>query len=137
MCFLEIPTKHFKKKRKGSRISPTPLPVDLLEAEVHVFPGILPLFAEAVVARFQLDNLQLILLSCNLMRAQFTHFGAECHEGLVSSISWVCEDAGLEDFTSVFVGECTNLHLAVALSKGDERPRVDDSLIVSSLCHSS
>lgn len=89
------------------------------ETQVHVLPVVLTLLAEAVVATLKLNDLELVLLSCNLCRRQSSELGAEGDERSCTFV--VGEDAGLEFFSCLFVGEVADLHLAVSACEGDER----------------
>ena len=80
-----------------------------LETKVNILPSVLTLLAEAVVAAFQLDNLQFVLLLSNLSWCQNAKLAAESYKGL--GVSVVSEDARAELFACLTVDKLTYLHL--------------------------
>lgn len=108
-----------------------------LESEVNVFPGAPALLAQLEVVLFvalslQFHNLKLLLHGCDFLGAQLPKLGAEGHEGACAFRRG--EDDALELFTTLSVGEGSNLHArALGLCEGDERPGVDDGRL--GVCH--
>ena len=122
--------------KKGEELSHSS-PLLPLQSQVNLFPGILTYLAKTVVAWFQLNHLKIVLHCRDIPWSQFSHLGTEGHEASV--VLLVSEDAALEGFSCFFVCKLTDLHLSVLFCKGNERPAVDDSLVVVTgiLCHSS
>lgn len=95
-----------------------------LEAEVNVLPVALALLTQSIVMlcvalSLQLYDLQVVLLSCNLLRSQDSEIAAEGHEGATTIL--VGEDGALELVTTFTIGESANLHARTkGLREGDE-----------------